>query len=109
MLGNVFYLHLFKLPETLAVKQTLDKVRFVKIIEEIPVSGGKEGEQYMQYKAQSLIDKNKIYTINNYLSPFNYTSIKDLESVLDSLKDIIIPEQMEQMLAVIEEIKEIQV
>lgn len=108
MIGNVFYLHIFKLPETLAVKQTLDKSRFVRIIEETPVAGGKQGEQYMQYKAQSLTDKNKVYTINNYLSPFNYTSIKELEEILESLNDILIPEQLEQMLAVIEEIKKIQ-
>ena len=31
MLGNIVYLHMFKLADTLAVKQELDKSRFVKV------------------------------------------------------------------------------
>lgn len=106
MLGNIVYLHLFKLVEVLAVKQELDKNRFVKIIKEIPVKGGKENEQYMQYEAVSLID-NKVYTINNYLSPFNFTTIGDLEISLDYLEPMIETSRMADMRSIIDDIKAI--
>lgn len=106
MLGNIVYLHMFKLADTLAVKQELDKSRFVKITKEIPVAGGKQGEQYMQYEAVSLFDNKKVYTVNNYLSPFNFTSINELEMILDYLEPILDASQLEKMQLVLEEIKE---
>lgn len=105
MLGNIVYLHMFKLADTLAVKQELDKSRFVKIIKEIPVAGGKQEEQYMQYEAVSLFDDKKIYKINNYLSPFNFTSINELEMTLDYLEPILNPSQLEKMQSILDEIK----
>ena len=107
MLGNIVYLHMFKLADTLAVKQELDKSRFVKIIKEIPVAGGKQEEQYIQYEAVSLFDDNKIYKINNYLSPFNFTSINELEMTLDYLEPILDPSQLEKMQSILDEIKAI--
>lgn len=107
MLGNIVYLHMFKLAETLAVKQEMDKNRFVKIIEETPVKGGKQGEQYMEYKAVSLFNPDKIYTINNYLSPFNFTDLSELEMILDFIEPTVDPIRMEKMYSILHEIKEI--
>lgn len=105
MLGNIFYLHMFKLADVLAVKQELDKTRFVKITKETPVKGGNEDEQYMQYEATSLIDNKKIYTVNNYLSPFNLTSISELEMTLDYLSPVLQSDSKKEMEKIIEEIK----
>lgn len=108
MIGNIVYLHVYKLAETLAVKQSLDKTRFVKIVEEIPVKGGKQDEQYMQYKAVSLMDPDKIYTINNYLSPYNFSNLKELEEILDFIEPVVDPNRMEDMYTILYEIKELQ-
>ena len=101
MIGNIVYLHLFKLPETLAVKQSLDKHRFVKIIEETPVQGGKQGEQYIKYKGESF------YEFNNYLSPFNYSTLEDLDNVVESLKNILLPSNYDDIINMINEVKAI--
>lgn len=101
------YLHMFKLAEVLAVKQEIDKYRFVKIIKEIPVKGGKQDEQYMQYEAVSLLDDKKVYTLNNYLCPFNITDINELEMTLDYLTPLLDSAKLEEMLSIIEEIKTI--
>lgn len=108
MIGSIVYLHMYKLAETLAVKQVLDKNRFVKIIEETPVKGGKQDEQYMQYKAVSLLDPNKVYTINNYLSPFNFTDLSELEMVLDFIEPAIDTSRMEAMYSILHEIKQLE-
>ena len=44
MLGNILYLHVYNLSDLIAVNQELNPSRFVKVIEEIPVKGGREGE-----------------------------------------------------------------
>ena len=105
MLGNIVYLHMYKLAETISVQQELNKNRFVKIVKEIPVKGGKQGEQYMQYEAVSLFDDKKVFTINNYLSPFNFTDINELEMTLDYLEPVLDKSRLETMLATIEKIK----
>lgn len=105
MLGNVMYLHMFKLADTLAVKQELDKYRFVKVVKEIPVKGGKQDEQYLQYEAVSLLDDKRVYTLNNYLCPFNMTSISELEMTLDYLAPMLDESKLEEMQSIIEEIK----
>lgn len=107
MIGNIVYLHLFKLPETLAVKQSLDKHRFVKIIEETPVQGGKQGEQYIKYKGESLYNSKKVYEFNNYLSPFNYSTLEDLDSIVESLKNILLPSNYDDIINMINEVKAI--
>lgn len=53
-IGNIIYLHIFDLEPILLVTQELKEERFCKIIEVTPVKGGKEGEQYINYKVQSL-------------------------------------------------------
>ena len=105
MLGNVMYLHMFKLADTLAVKQELDKYRFVKVVKEIPVKGGKQDEQYLQYEAVSLLDDKRVYTLNNYLCPFNMTSVVELETTLDYLEPILDASKLEDMQSIIKEIK----
>lgn len=107
MIGNIVYIHLFKLPETLAVKQSLDKNRFVKIIEETPVQGGKQGEQYMKYKGESLYDNKKVFEFNNYLSSFNYSTINDLETTVEGLKDILLTDNYNDIINMINEVKAI--
>lgn len=109
MLGNVFYLHMFKLADVLSVKQSLDKARFVKITKETPVKGGSKDEQYMQYEATSLIDNKKVYTVNNYLSPFNLTSINELEMTLDYLKPVLQTDKLKEMEQIIDEIKSMEI
>lgn len=105
MIGNIVYLHMFKLAEVLAVKQEIDKYRFVKITKEIPVKGGKQDEQYMQYEAVSLLDDKKVYTLNNYLCPFSVTSVSELEETIEYLKPMFNDSKLEEMLSIIEEIK----
>lgn len=107
MIGNIVYLHLFKLPEILAVKQSLDKNRFIKVIEETPVQGGKQGEQYMKYKGISLYDNKKVYEFNNYLSPFNYSTINDIETIVENLKNILLSNNYNDIIKIIDEVKAI--
>lgn len=107
MLGNIVYIHMYKLAETLAVRQEIDKNRFAKIVKEIPVKGGKQGEQYMQYEAVSLFNPNKTYTLNNYLSPFNLTSISELEMILDFIEPVVDATRLEKMRSIVDEIKAI--
>lgn len=108
MLGNIFYLHMFKLADVLSVKQELDKNRFVKITNETPVKGGSKDEQYMQYEATSLLEKGKTYTVNNYLCPFNLTSINELEMTLDYLEPVLQADKLKEMQNIIEEIKSLE-
>lgn len=96
MIGDVGYIFTLKLPEVLAVKQSLQEDRFVKIIEENKVPGGK-GEQYMTYKAQSLTNPDKVFEYNNYLSPFGFISIPDLLALLKSLNTIILPDNYKKI------------
>lgn len=107
MLGNIFYLHVNELPDLLAVNQELNKGRFVKIIEEIPVAGGSKNEQYMQYKAQCIFDESKVYTINNYLSPFNFTPFENLNNIINNLSHIIVPEKISEMNFILQEVQDV--
>lgn len=107
MIGNIVYLYILRLPELLAVKQSIQEDRFVKIIEENKVPGGKAGEQYMTFKGQSLVNPNKVYEFNNYLSAFNHCSIKELEDNVKDLKAIILPKNYETIMNTIAKIKEV--
>lgn len=107
MLGNILYLHVHSLSDLIAVNQELNPSRFVRVIEEIPVKGGREGEQYMQYKAQSLFDESRIYCINNYLSPFNYVTLEELKNTINDLSYILLPERVSKMNSILDEVDEI--
>lgn len=104
-LGNILYLHIIELEPILLVSQEINKDRFCKVIKTIPVSGGKKDEQYMKYQLQSLTT-NKIYEINNYLSPYNIKTIEELENYLQQYEEFILPERLLKMYETIEEIKE---
>lgn len=105
MLGNIVYLYVCDLTDILSVKQELNKNRFAKITKETPIKGGKNGEQYIQYEATSLVT-GKIFSLNNYLSSYNYVSINELENTLKFLEPIVKDIKLKEMYNMIEEIKE---
>lgn len=103
-LGNILYLHIIDFEPILLVTQEINKDRFCKVINAIPVKGGRKDEQYMKYQLQSLTT-NKIYEINNYLSPYQAKTIEELENILKENEDFILPERLIEMYQTIEAIK----
>lgn len=106
MLGDILYLYIHDINSLLAVNQELNPARFVRVIEEMPVIGGKKDEQYMRYKAQCIFDDSKIYTINNYLSPFKYINLKELNKAIDDTKYLLTEERISAMNSILEKVNE---
>lgn len=105
-IGNVMYIYLTDLKKNLVMLQTLKADKFCKVISMTPVKGGSENEQYMKYELQSLYNDKKIYTVNNYLSPYQYCSLEELEKTLEEVKELILPERLEDMNYLLKKIKE---
>ena len=104
MIGNIVYLYLLNLENTLAVRQELIKDRFCKVIEANAIKGGSNNEQYMQYKLQSL-NSDRIYTTNNYLSPYRFCLLSELEESIENISSILREDKLEEMKQILEEIK----
>lgn len=104
--GNIMYVYLTDLKNTLVMLQALKPDKFCKVISMTPVKGGSENEQYMKYELQSLYNDKKIYTVNNYLSPYQYCSLEDLEKTLEEVKELILPERLEDMIYLLKKTKE---
>ena len=104
MIGNIVYLYLLDLENTLAVRQELIKDRFCKVIEANAIKGGSNDEQYMQYKLQSL-NSDRIYTTNNYLSPYRFCLLSELEESIENISSILREDKLEEMKQILEEIK----
>lgn len=105
MIGNIVYLYTLDLENTLAIRQELIKDRFCKIIEANKIKGSTNDEKYMQYKLESLATK-KIYVINNYLSPYRFCTITDLEESIEKISSIMVEEKLNKINEIIAEIKE---
>lgn len=106
MLGNIVYVFLLDLENQLAVRQELNKDRFCKVINSIAVKGGSNDEKYMQYELQSLTT-NKVYKINNYLSPYKFCDLKDLEDTIEKLSIVLSEDNKNTMKQTIQEINDI--
>lgn len=104
-LGNIIYLHLFDIEPIILVTQELKADRFCKVIDITPIKGGKEGEQYLNYKVQSLFT-NKIYEINNYIGPYSGISIEAVEEIINNHKNDFVEQKLEDMLYLIEKVKD---
>ena len=104
MIGNIVYLYLLDLENTLAVRQELIKDRFCKVIEANAIKGGSNNEQYMQYKLQSL-NSDRIYTTNNYLSPYRFCLLSELEESIENISSILREDKLKEMKQILEEIK----
>lgn len=104
-IGDIVYLHIADIYSVLTMQQKLIDYRFGKVIEIKRVNGGKEDEQYLQYSVQSLLNPNKIYKTNNYLSPYKLCSLSELESAIKELDEIILPEQKDDIELLINTIK----
>lgn len=104
-IGDIAYLYIIDLTSIIAVKQELIPNRFCKITNITPVKGGTKEHQYLKYEATSLLGE-ETYTINNYLSPYKYCSIEDLEIVIEDLKENLVEEKYEDMKYLIKKIKE---
>lgn len=105
-IGDIVYLYTIDLMSVLAIKQSLIPNRFCKIIDTKVVKGGTEKEQYIEYKAVSLLG-DTTYTFNNYLSPYQYCSIETVEKTIDELKPNLLEDKFEDMQYLIKKIKEI--
>jgi hypothetical protein len=105
-LGDIVYLYVIDLPSVLAIKQNLNPNRFCKITDIKTVKGGTDKEQYLEYKASSLLGEEE-YTFNNYLSPYQYCSIETLENAIEEVKDILLEEKLEDMQYIIKKVKEL--
>ena len=104
-IGDIVYLYIIDLISVLAVKQELIPNRFCKITDITPVKGGTKEHQYLKYEVVSLLGEEK-YTVNNYLSPYKYCSIEELETAIDNLKEDLVEEKYEDMKYLIKKIKE---
>lgn len=105
-IGDIVYLYTIDLNPVLAIKQELIPNRFCRISNITTVKGGSNKEQYLQYSATSLLDDNITYTINNYLSPYKYCSLEELEQSIEFLKDGLVEENYDNMKYLIKKIKE---
>lgn len=105
-IGDIVYLYVIDLPSILAVKQELIPNRFCKITNITSVKGGTKEHQYLKYEVVSLLGE-ETFIINNYLSPYKYSSIEELETVIDNLKEDLVEEKYEDMKYLIKKIKEI--
>ena len=105
-IGDIVYLYIIDLPSVLAEKQNLNPKRFCKITEINTVKGGTEKEQYLQYKASSMLSEEE-YTFNNYLSPYQYCSLETVENVIEELKPNLLEDKYEDMQYIIKKIKNI--
>lgn len=105
-IGDIIYLYTIDLLSVIAVKQELIPNRFCKVTEITPVRGGTSEHQYLKYKVTSLLG-DEIYTINNYLSPYKYCSIEELETIIEDLKEDLIEKKYDNIKHLISEIKEI--
>ena len=107
MIGNIVYVYLLNLENTLAIRQEIIKDRFCKVIEAKAVKSGEGNEsdmKYMQYKLQSL-HSNEIYNTNNYISPYRFCSLSELEQTIEKISPILQEDKLELMNNIIEEIK----
>ena len=104
-IGNIIYLHIFDIEPIVLVTQELTADRFCKVIEITPIKGGTEGEQYINYKVQSLFT-DKIYEVNNYFGPYSGISLGNLEELLNAHKDDFVPEKLEDMMYLLNKVKE---
>lgn len=104
MIGNIVYLYLLDLENTLAVRQELIKDRFCKVIEVNAIKDSNNDNKYMQYKLQSL-NSGKTYTTNNYLSPYRFCLLSELEDSIESVSSIVREDKLETMKQILEEIK----
>lgn len=106
MLGNIVYVYLLNLENTLAIRQELIKDRFCKVIEAKAIKSGddKEHMKYMQYKLQSL-NSDEVYTTNNYISPYRFCSLSELEQTIEKILPVLQEDKLKEMNEIIEEIK----
>lgn len=105
-IGNILYVYLTDLKSNLVMLQTLKPDKFCKVVGITPVKGGKDGEQYMKYELQSLYNKNKVYIVNNYLSPYQYCTLEELENTMEEVKELIQPERFKDMSYLLNKTKE---
>lgn len=104
-IGDIVYLYTIDLNPIIAVKQELIPNRFCKITDIETVKGGSEEHQYLEYKAASILGEST-YTINNYLSPYKYCSIEELEQSIEYLQDNLVEDKCNDMKYLIKKIKE---
>lgn len=105
-IGDIIYLYTIDLLSIIAVKQELIPNRFCKVTKITPVKGGTSEHQYLKYEATSLLG-DETYTINNYLSPYKYCSIEELETIIEDLKEDLVQKKYDDIKNLISEIKEI--
>lgn len=103
--GDIVYLYIIDLLPVIAVKQELVPNRFCKITDIKTVKGGSKEHQYLEYEATSLLGEDT-YIINNYLSPYKYCSIEELEQAIDSIQEELVKEKYEDMKYLIKKVKE---
>lgn len=104
-IGKIVYLYVCNFEEGLLVRQKLIKDRFCKVIDIIPVKGGDDNNQYLQYVVKSIF-ADRTYTINNYLSSYNFCELNDIDIFIDKYKNILAPEKIEAMKNILKEVKE---
>lgn len=104
-LGKIVYLYICNFEEGLLVRQKLNKDRFCKVVDIIPVKGGDEKNQYLQYVVKSLF-ADRTYTINNYLSSYNYCELNDIDIFIEKYKNKLAPQVIENMENILKEVKE---
>lgn len=104
MIGNIVYVYTLDLENNLAIRQELIEDRFCKIIEVNKIKGSTNDEKYMQYKLESLVTK-KIYTVNNYLSPYSFCDLNTLEECIEKVSPIIETEKLEKIKEILNKVK----
>ena len=104
-IGNIVYLYTIDLLSVIAVKQSLIPERFCKVTCIKPVKGGTEETKYLEYTATSLLGE-EVYTFNNYLSPYQYCNLEELETNIESIKPKLLDEKYNDMKQLIDKIKE---
>lgn len=105
MIGDIVYLYLLDLENNLAIRQELVKDRFCKIIEVNRIKSVSDEDNYLQYKLESLETK-KVYVVNNYLSPYNFCHLIDLEKSIEKVSSIIREDNLKKIYETLTEIKE---
>lgn len=106
-LGKIVYLYICNFEEGLLVRQKLNKDRFCKVVDIIPVKGGDDKNQYLQYTVKSLF-ADRTYTINNYLSSYGYCDISDVDIFIEKYKDKLAPHVIQDMIDTLKEVREIE-